>query len=128
MQETWNPRTARAAAISEMARSTIDADSRRLLVDSCIDDRTVKATSGASMPFYYLGMAWPENRDAMQTVMDARFHALPITADQADAAGIGWVLLDSACVSHTGVVGEPGTLVDERTYGEGLTLQLRRLP
>ncbi len=128
MQETWNPQSPRAAAISEMARSTVDTDSRRLLVDSCVDDRTVKATSGASMPFYYLGMAWPENRDAMQAVMDARFRSLPITADQADAAGIGWVLLDSACVAHTGVIGEPGTLVDQRTYGEGLTLQLRRLP
>lgn len=128
MSATWNPESPRAAAVTELARSTHAIDGRLLLVDNCIDDRTVKATSGAPMPFYYLGMAWPENRDAVQTVMDARSRYERITAAQAEAAQIGWVLLDSACVRHVGVDGVPGRLVAERTYGAGLTLELRRLP
>lgn len=128
MQATWNPQAPRAATITAMARFTGTVDSRRLLVDTCIDDRTVKATSGAPMPFYYLGMAWPENRDAIQAVMDTRSRKAQISTDQADAAGIGWVLLDSACDTHAGVTGEPGDLVDERAYDDTHTLQLWRLP
>lgn len=128
MSETWNPDAPRAAAATELARSTVDADDRLLLVDTCMDDRTVKATSGAPMAFYYLGMAWPTDREAIQAVMDDRETGSPISSDLASDAGVGWVLRDSACPTHIEVTGGQGTLVAERSYGEGQTLQLWRLP
>ncbi|WP_285135693.1 hypothetical protein [Microbacterium sp. lyk4-40-TSB-66] len=128
MLQTWNPDSPNAAAAADLARSTESVDDRLLMVDHCLDDRTIKATSGAAMVFYYLGMAWPENRDAVQEVMDARFNKQKITPEMAEAADVGWLLLDSRCTVHAGVIGEPGELVAEREYAPGQTLQLRRLP
>lgn len=128
MLQTWNPESSRAAAAADLARSTESVDDRLLMVDHCLDDRTIKATSGAAMVFYYLGMAWPEDRDAVQKVMDARFNRQEITPEMADAANVGWLLLDSRCAVHAGVIGEPGELVAEKEYATGRTLELRRLP
>jgi hypothetical protein len=105
----------------------VDVDGKLLLVDTCLDDRTIKATSGAPMAFYYLGMAWPPDRDAIQAVMDAREQGAPISHDLAGEANVGWILEDSACADHVDVIGAQRTLISENSYGGGRTLQLWRL-
>lgn len=128
MSATWDPDQPRAAAAAELARETMDGGNGLLTVDECIDDRTVKATSGAPMAFYYLGMAWPAERDAVQRIMDARSSGGAIDPQTADEAGLKWILRDSACEVHVRVEGMSGELMATREYGDGQSLQLWRLP
>jgi hypothetical protein len=98
-QAVWDPYTERETAIMDLARqATTDPADGLLTTERCIDIRTTKANSGAPIANYHLGMAWPEDREAIDSVIAAQ------DADQLDetamrASGTAWVLTDSNCDS-----------------------------
>jgi hypothetical protein len=98
-QAVWDPYTERETAITDLARqATTDREDGLLTTERCIDIRTTKANSGAPIANYHLGMAWPEDREAVDAVIAAQ------DAEQLDetalrASGTTWVLTDSNCDS-----------------------------
>lgn len=102
VQDSWNPHTPREDAIGELARRALaESPEDLLLPEPCIDARTTKALSGAAISYYHLGMAWPENKVAIDDVMDALFSGA-MDIDAMRDADVGWVLTDSACPAQWG--------------------------
>jgi hypothetical protein len=99
MQAVWNPQTERENAVADLAVKVRTAENGGLLTtERCIDNRTTKAMSGAPVANYHLGMAWPDNRAAIDDIVAARdAGALDLAAmRQSDTR---WVLTDSSCDS-----------------------------
>ncbi|WP_196903377.1 hypothetical protein [Cryobacterium sp. MP_M3] len=67
-----------------------------LMVDSCIDPRVLKITSGVPIAYYHLGMAWPTDYDAIATIVSSRLGG-GIDRAAALAGNATQVLSDSAC-------------------------------
>lgn len=99
MQAAWNPETPRERAVAELARqATTDPTDGLLTTERCIDNRTAKVTSGAPVANYHLGMAWPDNRDAIDDIIAARDRSELDFNAMRDSDTI-WVLTDSNCDS-----------------------------
>lgn len=99
MQAAWNPYTERENATSDLAReASVDAATGLVTTERCIDNRTVKANSGVPIANYHLGMAWPDHRDAIDAVVEAR-DAETLDFDAMRASDTRWVLTDSNCDS-----------------------------
>ncbi|MET3769683.1 hypothetical protein ABIB15_002387 [Marisediminicola sp. UYEF4] len=86
----------RSAAHSDLARLADDGSGDLVGMDTCVDPQIVKLNSGAPVAFYNLGMAWPQERDAVQSFLADRAEG-EVDLDTLAAAGIGWMLTDSAC-------------------------------
>lgn len=83
---------ARAQAISA-ATANIDG---LIAAGPCIDPQHLNLLTPAPVAYYNLGLAWPDNPTALDTLKD------PGRRDTADApalraANVQWVILDSAC-------------------------------
>lgn len=87
----------RDRVLTELAQESAAAHPGTLvMVDSCIDPRVLKITSGVPVAYYHLGMAWPTEHDALGTVISARLSgAIDRTAALQGKAT--QVLSDSAC-------------------------------
>lgn len=86
----------RSAAHSDLARLADDGSGDLVGMDTCVDPQIVKLNSGAPVAFYNLGMAWPQERDAVQSFLADRAEGA-VDLDTLAAAGIGWMLTDSVC-------------------------------
>lgn len=86
----------RSAAHSDLATRADDGSGDLVGMDTCVDPQIVKLNSGAPVAFYNLGMAWPEERDAVQSFLADRAEG-DVDLDTLRVAGIGWMLTDSAC-------------------------------
>lgn len=95
VREAWDPGAPRAVATAAALDGIAPADGL-VVTAPCIDPRTAKILSGAPMASYYLGMAWPERRDAVQVVMDDRGQGRLDPVHLA-AADVRWVLTDTMC-------------------------------
>lgn len=96
MTDTWNPTASREQAI-ELAARTAGADAPGLIAtDSCVDPRTTKITSQQAIAYYYLGMAWPAEVDALGGLVEGRLEGSIDGADVA-ASDTRWLLTDSVC-------------------------------
>lgn len=82
----------RAVALAQAADSPGDL----VGAGPCIDSQLVKLVSGSKVAFENKGLAWAENRDAIQALMAAH-DSNAITPDLLRAAGVGALLTDSAC-------------------------------
>lgn len=113
MQDTWNPSSSREEAIGAAGHAATDIDGEALVVtDKCIDPRTTKIVTAAPIAYFYLGMAWPEQVDAVSEIMTGRLDdQLPSSA--IEISRTRWLLTDSAC-STTPTI--PGGFVPERTF------------
>ncbi|WP_460530985.1 hypothetical protein [Humibacter ginsengiterrae] len=89
-----DPRDSVASALAEAKVGT--SPGPLVLTDPCIDPRVLKINSGVPVAYYYIGMAWPRERDAVQAVMDARTRN-SIDFAAARAANVKWVVTDSRC-------------------------------
>ena len=96
----------RSLALAEAAGS---AGAGLVMTDPCTDPYTLKAVWGGPTAFYNLGLAWPAERDALQSALDSR-NALALDADAAWAAGVRWVVTADECVADW-----PTTAQDELT-------------
>lgn len=117
MQATWDPRTQRERAITGLARqAAATAPGDLLTTELCIDNRTAKATSGAPVANYHLGMAWPADRAGIDAITDAR-DVGRLDFEAMAATGTRWVLTDSNCFSGWGAAAD-GRLerVDSEAY------------
>jgi hypothetical protein len=127
-QAVWNPGTPRERSISVLAQqATRDPASGLLTTDPCIDNRTAKVTSGSPIANYYLGMAWPANREDIDAINAAR------SSGELDFVAMGksntrWLLTDSTCTPDWGktyaaelelVASEPYSLGASRTEPAG---------
>lgn len=95
VQDTWDPGTPRSLATATVLDQVRPGDGL-VVTAPCLDPRTAKIVSGAPLAYYYLGMAWPEKRDAVQIVMDDR-GAGTLDLEHLRAADVRWVLTDTAC-------------------------------
>lgn len=101
-------------------------------VGGCIDTIIVKVTWGGPIAYYNRGLAWPDEKEAIDMVARARRDSDDFDAPLAVRAGLRWFLVDPACavdmLEHADTV-----LVDERTIvldGDSTpvgTVELRRL-
>ncbi|WP_229051723.1 hypothetical protein [Aeromicrobium sp. Leaf350] len=96
--DTYNPQTPREEALGELARLTQEIEPGTMTTaDSCIDLRKVKVSSAVPIAYYYLGMAWPIDKGALDSVV----LSIPVFEEmnlQAMAAtNTRWVLTDSRC-------------------------------
>ncbi|MFM8154458.1 MAG: hypothetical protein ACKOAF_00060 [Actinomycetes bacterium] len=82
----------RADALAQAA----DAPGALIGAGPCIDPQLVKLVSGARVAFENKGLAWAENRDAIQALMAAH-STNTITPVLLKAAHVGALLTDSAC-------------------------------
>ncbi|TFC05465.1 hypothetical protein E3O42_02525 [Cryobacterium adonitolivorans] len=87
----------RASVLTDLAQQSAKAHPGTLImVDSCIDPRVLKVTSGVPIAYYHLGMAWPTDYDAIATIVSSRLSGA-IDRDAAIAGNATQVLSDSAC-------------------------------
>lgn len=96
IKTTWNPANARSQAVATLSRQADDHSGGLLLVDRCINPQYAKVTSGAPVAYYRLGMAWPKNRDAIDTVF-SQSHGGRLDLGAAQRADVRYVLVDSVC-------------------------------
>jgi hypothetical protein len=97
-----------------------------LMVDPCINPLYVKATTGAPIAWMNLGMAWPDEYEAVLGLIGARAtEDLDLSA--ATRADVGWLLTDSTCESDwPDRYSENLELVDEVDAPDGVTISLWR--
>lgn len=87
----------RDAVLTDLAQQSAETHPGTLImVDSCIDPRVLKVTSGVPIAYYHLGMAWPTDYDAIATIVSSRLSGA-IDRDAAIAGNATQVLSDSAC-------------------------------
>ena len=67
-----------------------------IVAEPCIDPRILKVATGARIAFYNLGLAWPENKAALDAVLESS-KAGTFNIDQMRSAGITQLITDSSC-------------------------------
>ena len=78
-----------------------------LMPQTCLNPSLVKIGTGARVAYFSKGIAWPDNRQAIEEVM-AITAANVFDIDIARNAGVEYVLTDSACESPWDLAGVPG--------------------
>ena len=81
---------------SQAIRELITHDVELVLSSRCTDPQVLKLVSAAPVAFFNRGLAWPENRVAIDALMD-RERSPELTVDELWAAGITHVFTDSLC-------------------------------
>jgi len=85
----------RVKAITELV--AVNSTSEELIVaEPCIDPGTLKVATGARIAFYNLGLAWPDNKEALDAVLESS-KAGTFDIDQMRSAGITQLITDSSC-------------------------------
>ncbi|MFT8394997.1 hypothetical protein [Propionibacterium sp.] len=97
-REMWDSSAAEPRAVQQVL-THMDTSKGLLLTDPCADPRTTKVLTSVPVNYYFLGMAWPERRDAVQQVMDDRTSGI-IQAGHLHSAGVGYVMTQSSCQIH----------------------------
>jgi hypothetical protein len=86
---------------------TADATEGAIVAGPCLDPQIVKIDSGRSVAHYNLGMAWPEDRDAVDDAREALASGR-VDARATEAAGIRWYLAVSDCADGVDPADVPG--------------------
>lgn len=118
MNATWNPGSSRETAIAAAAHAANPSDGGLIVSDRCIDPRTLKVVSAAPVAYFYLGMAWPAEVDAVSEVMAGRDADL-LPADPLSISDTRWLVTDSACATLPLVEGTGKTEQATYDYSEG---------
>lgn len=93
--DTWDPGSESSQQIIAAAGEISPADGR-LWSTACLDSRRVKILTGAPVARYHLGMAWPDDREAVDRAMQAS-DARSIDPEVLRAAQVRWVLTADTC-------------------------------
>ncbi len=115
---TWDPGSADSHDIVQ-AVGDIEPHDGRLWTTNCTDIRTVKVLTGAPVSYYHLGMAWPDDREAVDLAMQAA-NERRIDVSVLREAGVHWVLTRNGCDPTP-----PESLVEVRTAGDVTLWQVR---
>lgn len=86
--------------------------------ERCLDPSLLKIATGSPVAHYSRGIAWPERKDQIQSVMDAT--SLGVFDDQASrSAGVSFIYTDSACDTGWNLDGQMGiSMTDSLSYIE----------
>jgi hypothetical protein len=117
MNDTWDPGSGRETAIASAAVTTEAAGDGLIVSDTCIDPRTLKVVSAAPIAYFYLGMAWPSEVDAVSEVMTGRDDDL-LAAGALSASDTRWLLTDSACSAVPALDGAAKLPEDSFSYSD----------
>jgi len=101
LAHVWNPATERERAQAVLAENAKGIEDALIAADPCVDPRTVKVNSGARIAYYHLGMAWPQEYEAIATIVQARLSG-GFDFPAAERSGTVWILTDTACVHDWG--------------------------
>ena len=114
--------TPRLQAIGEIvAADSLPTD--LITAEPCIDPRILKVLTGSRVAFYNLGLAWPENKPAIDAVLDAG-NAGVMDIDIMRNAGVTLLLTDSSCPTIWYPGGNMGTAqVGSVEYSDGQDIQ-----
>jgi hypothetical protein len=87
----------------------------------------LKTAWGGPTAFYNLGLAWPENRDALQGVLNQRAESV-VNIEDVATAGVSWVLTDSTCQAGWGaLLADQGLMPTITVPAEGTSYKLWRV-
>ena len=84
---------------SEALRALIPGNNGLVLSSTCLDPQILKLITGAPVAFFNRGLAWPENRVALDTFLDPQ-RPRAISVEELNAAGITYVLTDAGCADE----------------------------
>jgi hypothetical protein len=118
----------RSQLITEILPPDIGPESGLILASRCEDPAILKAVTGAGIADYNLGLAWPAQRDQIDQIM---FSDGQITGDQLEAAGIEYILIDSACNEEWVITANNKLVVSGGGYSDATgdaVLTLIRIP
>jgi hypothetical protein len=90
-----------------VAEVTVDATEGAIVAGPCLDPQIVKIDSGRAVAHYNLGMAWPADRDGVDAVRASAAEGR-IDVEAARAAGVSWLVADSACSDGPPPASDPG--------------------
>lgn len=119
----------RDRVLTELAvQSAANNPGTLVMVDSCIDPRVLKVTSGVPVAYYHLGMAWPTEYQAVGDVIQSRLSG-SINREAALAGKATQVLSDSACADdwanrYADILTEQSSLPYTNTDGTTGTITL----
>lgn len=82
-------------AIAELVTENVSGEGL-LTAEPCIDPRHLKVVTGVPVAFYNLGLAWPQKKTEIDTVIAAGDSGV-LDTDLMRSAGISYLLTDSAC-------------------------------
>jgi hypothetical protein len=85
----------RVDAITELVSVNTNAEDL-VIAEPCIDPGVLKVATGARVAFYNLGLAWPDNKVALDAVLDSSRQGT-FDIEQIRAAGITQLITDSSC-------------------------------
>jgi len=95
-----------------------------ILPSRCEDPAVFKAITGEATADYNLGLAWPTDRDSLDRIL---LGGGQVTADQLRAAGIEFVVEDSACNEEWAIDSNQKSVVSGGGYLGGV-LTIIRIP
>jgi hypothetical protein len=67
-----------------------------LTAEPCLDPRDLKVVTGAPVAFYNLGLAWPENKNEIDALIEAN-DAGVLDVELMRAAGVSYLITDTGC-------------------------------
>lgn len=115
----------KTAALGQVAEAS---DGGIVLADPCVDPFVLKVVWGGPTAFYNLGLAWPDNPEAMREVLDSRIEG-QLAVQAAREAGVTSVVTDSACAEGwQAELAATSTLIAEEEYGDAGSFSIWRLP
>jgi hypothetical protein len=80
-------------AIKKISRGLSD---QLTLLDSCIDPLIYKSISGHPVVFFNAGMAWPENKNNIEVLMQS-IKSAEVSLENIEAVGVDSLIIDSSC-------------------------------
>lgn len=108
----------RAQALAELAPT----GGGLILPSRCEDAAVFKAVTGQATADYNLGLAWPTKRDNLDRIL---LGGGQVTADQLRAAGIEFVVEDSACLNEWVIDSNQKSVISGGRYSSGILTFIR---
>jgi hypothetical protein len=66
--------------------------------EPCVDPRVLRVITGAPVAFYNPGLAWPEKKDKINSILDAS-NAGVLDVELMRVAGVSYLLTDTSCTT-----------------------------
>lgn len=83
-------------SFGQALREVVGGDSGMVLSSACLDPQLLRLITGAPVAYFNRGLAWPEKREEIDQLLDPGRVAAS-DPGQVAAAGVAFVLTDSAC-------------------------------
>lgn len=103
---------------AEALQTLIPTDAGLVLSSSCLDPQVLKLITRAPVAFFNRGLAWPQNRVALDPFLDPN-RSRDLTVTELQAANITDILTDSACIDEWRIGDARVQPIDIAEYSEG---------